>query len=199
MENQRSKIVRRTLVGCIILLGLVAMATGPGLMNARAATGDVTVSWVIPTDLTITISYPTGEVDVRFDPTSGTFPQFPAKSQGASGSPAAFRVTNSGNVAVKLDAAFISTFPTGVAEFRIANTASGGNPGTGQKVWCGSTSDTGQTPAGICSGTGNETVSQTLILSLAVAGTHDRWAWAWGTGVGGGTVSRTFRVTSTAA
>ena len=186
-------------MGCIILLGLFAMATGPGLMNAKAATADVTVSWVIPTDLTIAISYPTGEVDVRFDPTSGTFAQFAAKAQGANGAPASFRVTNNGNVAVKLDAAFTATLASGVAEYRIANTASGGAPGTGQKVWCGATTDTGQSPAGICSGVDNATTSQTLILSLAIAGTHDRWSWSWGTGVAAGTVSRTFRVTSTAA
>jgi hypothetical protein len=185
----------------LVLLGLgviTMMAAGPGLiMPAMASTANATVTWNIPTDKTISLSYPANTTDVVFHPSTGTFAQLYAAGQG-NGTTAAFRITNDGNVNVNIAAAFTATFPTGVAEFRIANTSTAGAPvgPGGIRWWCGSTSDTGDTPAGGCSGTNNETASWTISTALIPTGTADKWAWSWGTGVTPGIVKRTFQLTS---
>lgn len=186
-------------LGIVIALGVFAFGPPQMFLTARAATADVTVTWVIPSDLSLSVSYPTALVAVRFSPGTATFAELAADSQGASGVPASFRVTNNGNTALRLDAAFTGTFPSGVAEYRIANASSSSLPSSGQIWWCGGTSDTGQTPAGACSGANNETTSRTLMGTaekLGVGNTHDWWSWSWGVNVAAGSVSRTLTITS---
>lgn len=190
---------RRFLLIALVMVGvgMVLLAYGPGFVLVRASTANVAVQWVIPTDKTITVSYPTAETSVNFQPSTGTFARQVPVSQ--TDVVAAFRVTNNGNVAVELAGTFLAHMQTGIAEYRIANASSGGAPSTGQIWWCGDTSDTGQSPAGSCTGTANDTSSRTMMgaaNTLAVGANHDWWAWSWGTAVAAGTHASTLQITS---
>jgi len=182
-------------VAMVYALAATLAIIGPSLV--RGATANATVTWTIPTDTTISISYPTGRSDINFAPSSGTTAQLKATSQ--TDSVAAVRITNNGNVPVTLSAAFTTSLGSGIAEFRIANVSSSDAPSDGQIWWCGAESDSGMSPPGGCSGTDNSTTSRTIRGSsqkLAVGSSHDLWAWTWTVNASPGTTTRTWQVTS---
>ena len=195
-KDKREWAFEVAVLSLVIVAGTAAIAWGPLVFEARASTASVTVTWVIPTDKTIAVSYPTGLTASRFSPALSSFARQVADSQ--TDGVGSFAVTNNGNVAVTISGVFTGSFATGIAEYRIANASSSGVPSTGQIWWCGATSDTGQSPAGSCSGSANATTSRTMMgtaQTLAAGATHTWWAWSWGTTVAAGTVSDTLTLT----
>lgn len=191
------------LVLSLALIGGVTIATVSLTVMVRGSTATTAVQWVVPTLKTMTISYPTSLTSVSFTLAAASTAQQAADSQGASGSPAAFRITNTGNVAISISGVFTATLTsqsTGIAEFRIANASSAGAPSTTQIWWCGAATDTGMSPAGSCSGSDNSTTSRVLMngaQALSASGTHDFWAWTWvTTAAAAGTYTATFQETS---
>jgi len=202
MNTKLSNGQRVGLVLALVSLAAFAIvAAGPGLlMPARASTANATVTWNIPQDKTISLSYPANTTEIYFHPSSATFAQLWAHGQGNGSTPAVI-ITNDGNVAVGISAVFTTTLTVGnagLAEFRLANASSTGNPSTGQIWWCGAATDTGQVPAGSCSGSDNSTTSRQIIAAagLSSAGTKQLWAWSWGTNVAGGYTKAILQFTS---
>jgi hypothetical protein len=148
-------------------------------IEVQGATANVTVTWVIPVDKTISISYPTGLVASRFSPSGSTFSNLAADSQ--TDATASWRVTNDGNVAISLTAAFIGSMPSGVTLYKIATASSGGSPSGEQHWWTNANATVSQ---GIHSGT------------LDPASYWDYFAWSSGSGVAGGSASQTLTCTS---
>ena len=183
--------LRALLISVLLIAGMSLVA----LPLVKAATAAVTVTWAIPTDKTISVSYPTALTEVRFSPSSMTFARLAANSQ--TDGVGAFRVTNDGNVVLAISGMFNDHVPTGVAEFLIADSSVSGVPTGGLLRWCGAISDTGQTPAGGCTGTVTDTTSQSMLASLAVGANKIWWSWSWGTAATAGTNSDTFTLTST--
>jgi len=206
VESRKLRVALSVLVGLAIIaayaLGIVALS-----YTARAATASVTTTWVIPTDKTIAVSYPTGLTAVRWSPTGSTFSRLAADSQ--TDGVAAYRVTNNGNVAVKVTGQFAGTPPggsggscsattCGVSEFLSGNSSSSGVPPTTLIQWvCTAVVDTSASPAGHCNVATNWTSGvMGVTTSLAVAGTIDKWCWSWGIEVVAGTNSATLTLTS---
>lgn len=180
----------------VLMAGFVGLAVGPMTFEAKASTADVTVTWVIPSDKTISVSYPTSLTAVTFTPGVATFARQKADSQ--TDAVAAYRVTNDGNVAVKVTGQFSGTPPSGVSEFLEANSSSSNVPPTTLIQWvCTAVVDTSQSPAGHCNTASNwTTATMGVVTSLAAAGTFDKWCWSWGTTVAAGTNSATLVLTS---
>jgi len=154
-------------IAVVVLIGAVSIL--PFVMNAYADTETVTLKYVIPQVTTFSVSFPTGLTDIEFQPSGASFTNEPAYQQDAS--TAAMRITNTGNVAIKIDASLTTDLPTNVTEFRL-NTA---NDASGGWYW----TDT------------NETTTQTIISSLAVGADEDFWAWSTGSNVPAGTYTST--------
>lgn len=144
---------------------------------ATADTQNVTLKYIIPQVTTFSVSYPTGLNDIEFQPSGATFTNEPASGQDSS--TAAMRITNTGNINIKIDARLTADLPTGVTEFRL-NTA---NSPSGGWYWTDS----------------NETTQQTIISSLAMGSSQNFWAFSSGTNVPAGTYTSTLlRLTSSA-
>ena len=154
-------------IAVVVLIGAVSIL--PFVMNAYADTETVTLKYVIPQVTTFSVSFPTGLTDIEFQPSGASFTNEPAYQQSAS--TAAMRITNTGNVAIKIDANLTTDLPTNVTEFRL-NTA---NDASGGWYW----TDT------------NETTTQTIISSLAIGASEDFWAWSTGSNVPAGTYTST--------
>ena len=154
-------------IAVVALIGAVSIL--PFVMNAYAETKTVTLKYVIPQVTTFSVSFPTGLTDIEFQPSGATFTNEPAYQQSAS--TAAMRITNTGNVAIKIDANLTTDLPTNVTEFRL-NTANDYNGGW---YWTDA----------------NETTTQTIIDSLAIGADEDFWAWSAGSNVPAGTYTST--------
>ena len=157
----------------IVMISLIATP-------ALADTANVSVKWYIPSDLGMSVQYPTGNTAVEFRPASGTFDDEGADSQ-ADGT-YAFNVTNTGNVNIDIAGNFTQDLPTNVEFFNLSLT------------WAQlPTPDWFWVPA-------NDTSQQTIVTNLAVSGVEGFYANSTGTDVANDTYphTKTFRLTSTA-
>lgn len=129
-----------------------------------ADTENITVTWVVAADTTITASYPTGEGKIEFSAASGDFINLSASSQTEAN--AGLRITNDGNTAVSLHMNFTSDFPSGVQD---VNMSVEDNTNATFFNWEST----------------NETNNQTVVASLPATGsdTEDFWFWSTGSGV----------------
>jgi hypothetical protein len=172
MKDLKKKIV----IGLVLaLFGFVAIS--PSFV---ADSSNVSIKWYIPSDIGISIAYPTALTDVEFRPTSQTFSHQGAESQ-ADGTPA-FNITNTGNVDMDLDAVFTSDMPTNVTQFNITQTwAIPWNP---QFFWTDA----------------NDTTPQTIYSGLAQGLAVEYYCNSTGTNVANTTYpfSRNFQITSSA-
>ena len=156
--------------GRLIALAIaVVIASVLPFLPVKADTQTVTLKYVIPQVTTFSVSFPTGYTDIEFQPSGASFTNEPAAGQ--SSSTAAMTITNTGNVAIKIDASLTADLPSGVTEFRLndENSASGG------WYW----TDV------------NETNVQTIVSSLAIGASEEFWAWSTGNNVPAGTYTST--------
>lgn len=140
------------------MLLVIAIAVTP---LAFAGQQDVTTTWIIPGDTTISVSYPNSETKITFEPSSETFDDEAAKAQ--TGALAALRVSNDGNTALEIRGRWTNDFPTG-ATFINMSVATSAND-TRNLQYSAS----------------NETTNQTWVDSLGISSTEDFWFWADGT------------------
>lgn len=148
----------------VLILAVVAVMSMcivlPGVIGDTA---NIAIKWYIPSDLGITIQYPTGKAHIEFRPSGQTFVGEDADGQDSGTS--AMNVTNSGNVDMDLDANISGSFdlPAGVTYFNLSTTF-----GNENEWWW--------TPA-------NETTQQTIDTSLGMGNTQEYWCWSSGTNV----------------
>jgi len=154
--------ISKTKKASAIVIGLVMVVSLSAIVFAD--TENITVTWVVSADTTITASYPTGEGKIEFSATTGDFTDLAATSQTAGD--AALRIQNDGNTAVSLHMNFTSDFPSGVT---LVNVSVGDNTNSTLYWWTNS----------------NETNNQTVVASLDATGsdTEDFWFWSTGSGV----------------
>ena len=154
-------------IAVVVLIAAVSIL--PFVMNAYAETKTVTLKYVIPQVTTFQITLPAGYTELTFQPDDATFTNQPAEGQ--TDTTAGLTITNTGNVAIKIDANLTADLPTNVTEFRLTttNTASGGYYWTDV----------------------NETSVQTIISSLAIGASDEFWAWSTGSNVPAGTYTST--------
>lgn len=165
-----------------IMFVAILMVTALGLIpTASADSVDVTVTWIIPGDDTITCSFPTTKGKIEFDATAvgQNFTNLPATSQAVG--TAALRVTNQGNQALNVTASFTETLPTGVVNVHWS--------------WAQAANDTAGTWTNATA-----LVNQTLDPSVEDGTSRDFWFWSNGTNVPvTAGISRTLRVYSAGA
>jgi len=153
---------------------------------AGADSSNVDVTWIIPGDDTIAVSFPTGEGKIEFDVSSTgdegqNFTNIGATSQ--TGGTAALRVTNQGNQALLIEGNFNSSFPSGV---QLVNFSVGDNSNSTSDGWTD----------GTC------TANVTMDASLSDGSSEDFWFWSSGTEVAetdASGVTRTLTVWSSGA
>ena len=158
MKIGKTKKMAAIVIGLFMVVSLSAIVF--------ADTENITVTWVVSADTTITASYPTAEGKIEFSATSGDFDDLGASSQ--TSATAALRIQNDGNTAVALYMNFTNDWPSGVS---FVNMSVNDNSNTsGQLFWW--TDD-------------NETNNQTVVASLAATGsdTEDFWFWSDGSAV----------------
>lgn len=163
----------------IPILWIVIMIAGIAT-PVMADTANVSVKWYIPSDLSMSVQYPTGNSAVDFKPASGTFDDEGADSQ-ADGT-YAFNVTNTGNVAINISGTFTTDLPANVEFFNL--TLEWASLPTPDWFWV---------PA-------NDTSSQWLVDNLAISGVEGFYANTTGTDVANDTYphTKTFQLTSVA-
>ena len=163
----------------ILAIALVVVLATPFIMSATADTSNISIKWYIPSDISMSIAYPTGLSDVQFKPVSKTFTGRDAESQ-IDGTQA-FNVTNTGNVNIDLDANFTADLPTGVTFFNLSTTFANEN----EWFWV---------PA-------NDTTQQTIKTGLASAGVVGYYAWSSGVNVANTSypITKTLRIISSAS
>jgi len=153
----------------ILIIAILSAIVAMPFLQTKADTQTVTLKYVIPQVTTFSVSFPTGYTDIEFHPSGATFTNEPAAGQSASTS--AMTITNTGNVAIKINASLTADLPTGVTEFRLNDT----NDYNGGWYWTDA----------------NETNVQTIIDSLAMGASQDFWAWSTGSNVPAGTYTST--------
>lgn len=149
-----------------ILLGMLMMLSIFGVVNVYADSyADATITWIVAGDETISVSYPAETTEVKFDCSSGTFEDQPAKSQTGATSP--LQVQNDGNTNLQINATWTADFITGVT---MVNISVGDNTNSTLIWW----TDSNET-----------TANHTLVASLPPTGsdTEDFWMWSTGTDV----------------
>lgn len=147
------------------------------IQNVRAADYNVTVRWTIPGDYSVSISYPTGETMIIFEPTGKTFGARDAKGQTAS--IRAMNLTNTGNAIIDITANFTSgAMATNITFYNMSTVFLTEN----QHWWI----------------PGNCTTPQEIKDSLGVAAQQGFWAWSSGVNVPAGQVDKSLHI-STAA
>jgi len=163
----------------IIAIALVAILATPFILSVSADTSDISIKWYIPSDISISISYPTGLSDVQFKPASKTFVGQDAESQ-ADGTQA-FNVTNTGNVNIDLAGNFTADLPAGITFFNLSTVFATEN------AWF-------WVPA-------NDTTPQTIKTALTIGSQQGYYAWSSGTNVANTSypLTKSFRITSSAS
>lgn len=163
----------------IVAIALVAILATPFILSVSADTSDISIKWYIPSDLGISISYPTGLSDVQFKPTSDTFSGQDAYQQTAV--VRAFNVTNTGNVNIDLKGNFTADLPAGITFFNLSTVFATEN----MLFWV---------PA-------NDTTQRTIKTALTVGSQQGFWAWSSGTNVANTSypLTKSFRITSSAS
>ncbi len=180
MKNERGKAALAGTFALFVTLGLMALATVP--VPAQAAVVDVTTTWNIPVSTAFSVSFPFGNTNITFAPSSATFTDEPAEDQ--TDAVSALNITNDGNVNINIHAIFQTNFPSGVTEYRTANSSSGGLPPAASSIFWTDVNET--------------TNNQTIIGNLAPAVQFNKWAWSTGSNVVGGFTTITYRLTSVA-
>jgi len=153
----------KKIISLMVLVAFVGAFLALAITPVSADSNDVTITWIVPADTTLTISYPTGEGKIEFDATGEgqTFSDLAASSQ-ESGT-AALRIQNDGNTALQIEAN-IASFPTNVTHVNLS---------------IGDDSNTTR----ILYGSANCSANQTWIASLAIGGDQDFWFWSSGANV----------------
>jgi len=171
---QKSKI-EVIAISLVVVLALISV-----FPTASAEDQDVTTTWIVPADTSLSISYPTGEGEIKFDATGigQNFTDLKASSQDSG--TAALNVTNNGNTALQIDFNWTAAWPTGVNYVNIS---------VGD--------DTNSTSFSF--GSGNATVQQTVVANLAKDTSEEFWFWTTGVEVDEADpgVERTLRIIST--
>lgn len=166
------KSIRKSIIVGLVC-SLLAFATVVAAVNYN-----VVVQWTIPSDLGITITYPTGKSQIEFAPTGKTFANQSAVDQTTV--VAALNISGAGNTNILVKFNLTGTAPTGMTFFNTSKLGTG-NP---HQYWWTNV---------------NWTTQQTVIASLAV-GTYQRfWAYSSGTDIASGVVSRNLYINTTAA
>jgi hypothetical protein len=150
-EN-RKKYVLMTALMMLLAVGLI-------YPTVNADSSDVTTTWIVPADDTITISFPTGQGKIEFDCAGQNF-----SDQGATGqnpTTAAINVTNQGNQALEINASWTAEWYDGV---RFVNMSLADNTNATKLTY----------------GDANETVNQTWNASLAQGDSQLVWMWTTG-------------------
>lgn len=178
MKNERGKAALAGLLALVSVIGLAVLATVP--LPVRAAVSDVTTTWNIPVSTAFSVSFPFGNTNITFAPSSATFTDEPAEDQ--TDAVSSYNITNDGNVNIDIHAIFTTDFPSGVTEFRTANSSSGGSPPAASSIWWTNANETSS--------------NQTIIGNLAPAASFNKWAWSTGSNVVGGFSERIYRLTS---
>ena len=162
-----------------VMLIAFSMISVFGASAVIADTSDVTTTWIVPADTTISISFPNGQAKIEFDAASQNFSNQCATDQ--ADATAALRVSNHGNTAITVEASWLAEWPTGVTSVNISI----GDDTNASKLWYGDA---------------NETTNQTWNASLAVDGANDFWFWTDGAEVEETAgIERTLRVYSSNA
>lgn len=160
----------------VYLLGMLLIFAITLTPLVLAGEQDVTTTWIIPGDTTISVSYPNSETKITFEPSSGTFDDQKAKAQ--TSSLAALRVSNDGNTALEIRGRWTTDWATGATYVNMSI-------------------EDDTNASHLSYGDTNETVNQTWVASLAVSDTEDFWFWADGTDMAETAgVDRTLRVYS---
>jgi len=160
----------------IAICSCLAIIFGAGA--ALADSTNVTVTWIIPGDTTLTVSFPTGEGKIEFDCVGMNFTE--ETPTGQTDSVSALRTSNNGNTAVSVYMYFADDIPTNVT---FVNVSVGDNLNTSGKYYWTQANDT--------------TSNQTLVASLAIGSSEDFWFWTTGSNVEETTgVDKTLRVGS---
>ena len=146
------------LVATLFILGFL----GLGVTTVSADSENVTTTWIVPGDTSITVSYPTAQGKIEFDCDAATFDKISATGQTAG--TAALRVQNDGNTALLINGSWSSEWPTNITHVNI------------------SISDSTNAST-IRYGDANETVNQTWVASLGIGSTEDFWFWSSGQNV----------------
>lgn len=167
MKNKTKKI------GLVLI---VAMFLTPLLAsNAIAEEYNVTVRWVIPSDYTLSISYPSGETEIKFTPSGMNFTA--EEPVGQTASVRAMNITNTGNADVYVRANFTAAFPTGVTTFNLTTTH--GTPN--EWFWVGAS---------------NETAQHVIASALSMGSHQGYYAFSSGTEVAFQNTTKTLRLIS---
>ena len=193
---------RRRIAFLVIVIagvGMIGLAVGPGFILAQASTANISTQWFIGTDLSMSVSYPTGQTSINFHPAASTFAGI--LPSGQTNATAAVAITNSGNAAEAISLVFTGHMTSGIAEFELWNGSTANAPTVASQIiyWCGNVADNTQSPAGHCTGSANDTTSHVLMngaAKLAAAGVKNLWAETWGTTVAAGTQTSTLQATS---
>ena len=153
---------KKTLI--IISLMLVIGSASLGVNPVVADSDNVTTTWIVPGDTTITVSYPANATlgKIQFDCPSETFSDLKATDQTAGN--AILRVQNDGNTPLIINASWSSAWPSNVTH---VNVSVGDN--------------TNSTSLSYTSG--NCQSNQTLKASLGIGSTEDFWFWSSGVDV----------------
>ena len=146
----------------LIALYLIFAFSYVGTLSVVSAGTNVTTTWIVPGDTTISITYPCGESDIIFNCDGKTFTNI--KATGQTGSNAAINITNDGNTALEINASWSAAWPSGVAYVNI----SAGD-------------DSNSTTFSYTSG--NCQTNQTLKDSLPISKGQEYWFWSDGVDV----------------
>ena len=155
---------RKTEIKVVFIALMVVAYFWAIVPTASAFSDDVDVTWIIPGDDTITLSFPTGEGKIEFDVSATSdegqnFTNIGATSQ--TGATAALRVTNQGNQALMINGSFNSSYPTGVKRVNVSVDDNSNSTAMG---WTN----------GAC------TVNATMKASLGSGLSEDFWFWSSG-------------------
>jgi len=152
--------MKKTKKLCVYGIGLLLLLSFVGYASADGS--NVTVTWIIPADLSIAITYPTGESQIVFEPGSKTFSEEQARNQhtGAAG----MNIENDGNTALQINFTFADAwYDAGLANFNCS--VDSYNNATLKVYWTNS----------------NETANHTVVANLAISASEDFWFWSTGT------------------
>jgi hypothetical protein len=148
---------------------------------AKADEYNVIIKWVIPSDYSLTISYPTGKGEIDFTAVGQNFTGLGADSQTyVANAVYAMNITNSGNIAVYIRGNFTSAgMATGITFFNISQTST-------NRRW-------------VYWAVANQTTQQIIASALAIGGHVGYFAWSSGATVAPGTTTKTFKINSAAS
>ena len=152
--------MKKSIMSFLIIVSLVLSMLA--IFPSVSAGTNVTTTWIVPGDTTISVTFPTGEGKIEFDCDSKDPDKQGASSQTAV--VAALNISNDGNTALEINASWSAAWPSGVTH---VNISAGDNTNSTSFTFTSANCQT----------------NQTLNDSLDVDEYENYWFWTSGTDI----------------